>query len=225
VHVPQPLAQLVRGCENQMPDLIQVLDADVATRTTGNQQHADRFHITVGRLGDPRGSTRQRRPSGFDRIEGVRLPTATSGLTVRSIDLDDREPAAAQMTSQAGPVSAGAFHTDTVNRSERRQPAIPPVVADGGRFERFNAQHSAVAVHDRRDVHIRVRVNTTSDRARALYDGHRHPFCVQSVKGWHARPGKETVAIDLFAQADQSPSGTGRAQFGGCTPFDRHQIV
>src|SRR6267142_4739065 len=35
----------------------------------------------------------------------------------------------------------------------------------------------------------------------------------QTVKGWHARPGKETVTINLFMQEDRSPSGTGRAQF------------
>src|SRR5206468_9589942 len=35
----------------------------------------------------------------------------------------------------------------------------------------------------------------------------------QTVKGWHARPGKETVTINLFVQEDRSPSGTGRAQF------------
>ena len=43
---------------------------------------------------------------------------------------------------------------------------------------------------------IEVGVDPTGDRAR-LYDGHGHPFSVQVVKGWHARPGKETVTIGL----------------------------
>ena len=33
------------------------------------------------------------------------------------------------------------------------------------------------------------------------------------VKGWHARPVKETVSIHLRQQADRSPSGTGRAAY------------
>src|SRR3954451_7413441 len=35
----------------------------------------------------------------------------------------------------------------------------------------------------------------------------------QTVKGWHARPGKETVTSTLLEQRTRSPSGTGRAQF------------
>jgi hypothetical protein len=50
------------------------------------------------------------------------------------------------------------------------------------------------------------------DRAR-LYDGHSHPFSSQTVKGWHARPGKETVSSRLLQQPARSPSGTGRAAF------------
>ena len=45
-------------------------------------------------------------------------------------------------------------------------------------------------------MNIEMGVDTTRDRT-CLYDGHRHPFSVQVVKGWHARPGKETVTIGL----------------------------
>lgn len=71
-------------------------------------------------------------------------------------------------------------------------------------------------------MHIRVRINSARHRTRGLYDGHRHPFFSKVVKGWHARPGNETVTIDLFEQADQSPSGTGRAQFHCHTAVDMH---
>jgi hypothetical protein len=40
-----------------------------------------------------------------------------------------------------------------------------------------------------------MRIHSTRNRARDLYDGHRHPFFRKVVKGWHARPGKETVAM------------------------------
>ena len=62
-------------------------------------------------------------------------------------------------------------------------------------------------------MHVQMRIDSTRNRARALYDGHRHPFCLKRFKGWHARPGKETVTINLLLQEDRSPSGTGRAQF------------
>jgi type 1 glutamine amidotransferase len=61
-------------------------------------------------------------------------------------------------------------------------------------------------------MRIEVRVHTARDRAR-LYHGHRHPFSSQTVKGWHARPGTETVSSKLRQQQAQSPSGTGRAAF------------
>ena len=79
------------------------------------------------------------------------------------------------------------------------------------RRERLDAEHTAVGVERGGDMDIEVGVDPTSDRAR-LYDGHGHPFSVQVVKGWHARPGKETVTIGLRQQTDRSPSGTGRAR-------------
>ena len=42
-------------------------------------------------------------------------------------------------------------------------------------------------------MNIGVGIDTARHWARALYDGHRHPFCSNGFKGWHARPGKETV--------------------------------
>src|SRR4051812_30077334 len=36
---------------------------------------------------------------------------------------------------------------------------------------------------------------------------------LSTVKGWHARPGKETVTSTLLEQRTRSPSRTGRAQF------------
>jgi hypothetical protein len=42
-------------------------------------------------------------------------------------------------------------------------------------------------------MNIGMRIDSARDRARCLYDGHCHPFCFNGFKGWHARPGKETV--------------------------------
>jgi hypothetical protein len=45
-------------------------------------------------------------------------------------------------------------------------------------------------------------IDSTRDRARDLYHGHRHPFSAQDVKGWHARPGKETVIPRAAANSE-----------------------
>ena len=73
----------------------------------------------------------------------------------------------------------------------------------GGRLrrERRDTQHAAVPIHRGRNMHIRVRINTARHRARGLYDGHRHPFSAQRIKGWHARPAKETVSSTLVSTA------------------------
>ena len=90
-------------------------------------------------------------------------------------------------------------------RSARRsRPAIravpdnPPLVV-GERLDtqqRRRCASSAAAT-----CMIQVSVDTTRHRARALYDGHRHPFSLQVVEGWHARPGKETVSDHAVAAA------------------------
>ena len=80
-----------------------------------------------------------------------------------------------------------------------------------GRGERLDSEHTTVGVQRGGDMNIQMGVHPTGDRARLYDDGHRHPFSVEVVKGWHARPGKETVTIGLRQQADRSPSGTGRA--------------
>ena len=91
-----------------------------------------------------------------------------------------------------------------------REPSVQLGEPGRRRRERLDAEHPAIGVDRGGDMSVEVGVNPASDQTR-LYDGHRHPFSVQVVKGWHARPGKETVTIGLRQQADRSPSGTGRA--------------
>ena len=90
--------------------------------------------------------------------------------------------------------------------------------------ERLDAEHATVGVQRGGDVYVQMGVDSADDRTR-LYDGHSHPFSVQVVKGWHARPGKETVTIGLRQQTDRSPSGTGRAHVCTHDPIDKHLNV
>jgi hypothetical protein len=129
MHVPESFTQLLRSGEAQMSDLIQILDAYVAARTTHDQQRADRFDITIGCLRDPRRAARQCRTRRFDRVELVRLALAAPLLPIGAVDLDHQLAVAAQMTRQPGTVRAGALHPNSSHRTEAGQPAVQLGVA------------------------------------------------------------------------------------------------
>ena len=177
-----------------MAELVEQPDTGLASGTGSDKQHPDRFHVAVGGLGHPLGPAAQRRPGRLDGVDGVGLAVAAAGLPVGAINLDHRHPSAAQEAGQPSPVGARALDTDPDHRAEAAQPGVQLGEPGGGRRERFDTQHAAVAVDGGGDMNVEVSVHPTSDRAR-LYDGHRHPFSLQVVKGWHARPGKETVTI------------------------------
>ena len=152
--------------------------------------------MAVGGLGDPVGAAAERRPSSLHCVDGVGLAVAAPGLPIGSIHLDHHHPTAAQMASQTGPIGASALDTDPTQRTEADQPGVQVGEPGARRRERLHTEHTTVAVERGGDMDIEVGVDPTGDRAR-LYDGHGHPFSVQVVKGWHARPGKETVTIGL----------------------------
>lgn len=91
------------------------------------------------------------------------------------------------------------------------QPPVQVPIARRGRRERLDTQQRAGGIERGGNVLVEVRVHATRHRARALYDGHCHPFSLQLVEGWHARPVTETVSSRLLLQPTRSPSGTGRA--------------
>ena len=215
--VTEPFPQLIGCGEAEMAELVEQLDAHLTSRAVRHQQHPDRFHVAIRGLGHAVGPTAECRSSGLDRVDGVGLAVTTPGLTIGAINLDHLHPGAAQEAGQARPVGAGALDTDPGQRPERTQPGVQVGEPGGGRGERFDAQHATVGVQRGGDMNIEVGVHPTSDRARLYDDGHRHPFLVQLIKGWHARPGKETVTIGLRQQADRSPSGTGRAHVCAAT--------
>ena len=179
-----------------MADLVEALDAHVTPRAVGDEQRPDRFHVAIGGLRHARRAARQGGAGGLHGVEAVGLAVPATGLTIGAIDLHHRHPHTAQEAGHAGPVGAGALHPDPPQRAERAQPGVQVGEPDRGRRERPDAEQTAVGVQRGGDVHVQMGVDSAGDRAR-LYDGHGHPFSVQVVKGWHARPGKETVTIGL----------------------------
>jgi hypothetical protein len=106
-----------------------------------------------------------------------------------------------------------AKRINTKPYSAEPEPRRQRVIARRRGRERPHTQQAADRIDRSRDMHIQMRVHTPDYRTRNFYDGHLPSLLSQTVKGWHARPGKETVTINLFVQEDRSPSGTGRAQF------------
>ena len=92
-HAPQAFSQFVGSGEAQMADLIQIFDPHVTPGTARDQQHADRFDVTICCLRDPRSAARQRSPGRFDRVDRVRLAGPATQLTVGTINLDHLEVA------------------------------------------------------------------------------------------------------------------------------------
>ena len=122
VHTAEPFSQVIGGGEAEMADLVQTLDPHVATRPASDQQRPDRFHVAICGLRDPRRPTRQRSPRRFDGVDRVGLAGAAAQLAVGTIDLDHLHTTAAEMTSEAGTVRAGAFHANPGDRPERPRP-------------------------------------------------------------------------------------------------------
>ena len=126
------------------------------------------------------------------------------------------------MATQPDAIGARALHSDPVNGPEAGQPARQRRVPGPSSRERLDAQDTAIGVQCRSSMGVQVRIDAPRHRVRALYDGHCHPFLSQRFKGWHARPGNETVASLLLAQLARSPSRTGRASFQHGGPADKH---
>ena len=95
-----------------------------------------------------------------------------------------RQPAG---TGPSRPRSAVALDPDPLQRTEATQPVVQCPEAVGCRRERLDA-HTAVGVE--RATWTSKWVSTPPVIGARLYDGHGHPFSVQVVKGWHARPGR-----------------------------------
>ena len=113
-------------------------------------------------------------------------------LAVGPIDFHHRNACATQVTGEPGAIGASAFDPDQGHGSERAQPIEQLAVARCVCRELFDTEQPADVIECRHNMNIEVGINPARDRAR-LYDGHRHPFSEQMVKGWHALAGRATL--------------------------------
>ena len=177
------LAEPVGARESEVADLVQAAGPGFAAGTLRDQQRSDRFDVPVAGFRDPRSPTRQRGTGRFDRVDRIRLASHATNLTVRAINLDHHQPARLQIARQARPIRARPFDADAADGTERAQPVVQRNEPGGVVRERLHLEQSAVRVERGGDMVVEVGVDSTRDRARRIYDGHCHPFCLQRLRG------------------------------------------
>ena len=184
------------GCgDDEMTELAGGLDPD---RTRANASRpatpVSASTVPVPPLAWPRGTTRQRCPRRFDRVELVGLAVATTFLAVRAIDLDHRHTRRCEVAGQPRTVGAGALHADPLERTERAEPTRQ-------RRDIRPASSGTTALPTRRRCTSSAAATCTSRCVSTPPTTERelstmvicHPFSlVELGKGWHARPGRRS---------------------------------
>jgi hypothetical protein len=99
--------------------------------TAGHPQHSDHLDLALAGLGGGGSHPSQSRPGGGLGVDRIRLALAASGAAVGPVDLHHLEAVGVDKASQASPVGAGAFHADTLHRSEVFGPGDQGNIAAG----------------------------------------------------------------------------------------------
>src|SRR5919106_5528406 len=121
------------------------------------------------------------------------------------------------MSGESGAIGAGAFHPDPFARPERLEP-LREIVVTGGVVGNDSTPSSPPTGSTTAATWTSRWVSTPRQPGVSLLRwASAIPSCATGFKGWHARPGKETVTSRLLAQPARSPSGTGRASLEPAT--------
>ena len=179
----QGSADLLRGGETQVADLVEGLHLGGPGRAFGHHQRPDRFHVAVAvlglpQLGGPPG--RHGRPGWRPRCRSCLCGDALGGWGGH---LHHLHPRPAQVTGQAGPVAAGALHPDPHHRAEAGQPTEQLAVTRRRGRKLLHPQQPTDPVQRRGHVHLQMGIHATRDRARGIYSCHGHPFLYLLVRG------------------------------------------
>ena len=122
---------------------------------------------------------------------GSDLPCMAAHLTVGAINFDHDQPARLQIARQARAIRAGAFDTDTSDRTERatasRAAATNPPVLVGNDSTPSTPPFASSAAATCTSRWVSTPPVIGRD---AIYDGHRHPFSLQRSRGGTHVPGR-----------------------------------
>jgi hypothetical protein len=113
-------------------------------------------------------------PGGGHCVVGVRLSCAPTALAVGSVNLDDGDLVAQEVTGESRPIAAGSFDADELEGPEALEPAQQFPIARGSGRKALHTELGSSFVEGGRHVHVEVRVDPSGDAARD--SGHRHLF-------------------------------------------------
>ena len=221
VDTAEAFSQVIGCGEAEVADLVQILDPDVATRATkrpATPGSLPRHHLRSSRSRRP---ARQRSPCRFDRVDRVGLADAAAHLAVGTIDLDHPTPG----------------RGDAERDRHRRHRCLPRQLERPARTPRPSR-----AARRTRSSSSRTTRHPTRRRSRRPPPRRAHPdayplrpspgacslrwsspsLLSQTVKGWHARPGKETVTSTLLSNSELDHPPERGVPSSAHAPVDTH---
>ena len=133
----EPALELVRGTESQLAHLGECLDPGCSSGAFGHDKDPDRPRPSrLCLLAFPWARPNRTARAGLNGVERIGLAAVSSGLAVLTVHFDDRDPARARMTRDAGAVGTRALDADLGDRAEVTQPGQQGRVAVGLRTKR-----------------------------------------------------------------------------------------
>jgi hypothetical protein len=159
--VPQLLAQLGRGGDQQRLERIDGLGAGPDRGRAGHPQRADHLHLPGSGLRGHGGLAGLDRAGGGLGIGRVGLAAAAAGLAVGSVDLHHDLAVGGQEAGQGGAVGAGAFHAPGDGLAEPAGPGEQVLIAGGRGGDAAGADAAAELVVGVGDVAVQVGVDPT----------------------------------------------------------------
>lgn len=120
-----------------------------------------------------------------DRVDNIALAVPPAHLAIRPAQLDNPDAALPQIPRQPGTITARALHTDLLNRAMLLEPAEQLRIAGGCRREAGSSEHTAEVIEHRGDMHVKVRVDTTSDQGRGCCHRGQCPSFISRCRGGH----------------------------------------
>ena len=186
------LAQRDGGSLHDTPELIRGLRPSLDRRPAGHAQHVDRLHSAVLTLGSADGLSREDRPRGRFGIGRVRRAAPPAPPAIRSVDLDHLHVLRSEVPAQPGPVAAGSFDPDPLDRPEATQPGQESAIADRRRRELRRPEKAAGLAHRRGRMDLLVGIDPAEDRAltKCFARSHRCPRSQIARTGWVRRTGQ-----------------------------------
>ena len=159
------LTQFCGGGDDDLPQRVDGCGVGLDGAVSGHSERSDGLHDTVAGLRYAAGGPGLDAPCSGYRVGGIGLADPASGTTVRLVDLDDLDPAAGQVTGQAGTVGACPLDTDLDDVAVLGKPAEQVVVSHPGGGKGRVPEQTTEVIQGSGGVGVGVGIDPASDLA------------------------------------------------------------